>query len=355
MESLAALTERSRRLEQHSDCLKYLYILAKSRGQTDIVGLAMREFGKSMAEIVHKTAVAAVDTTSSGFVYDALSAELIAAADASSLMSLPWRRVNFFTRLVKETTAGTVAWVSEGGPIPLSRQSTDWTIIESTKVAGICVFTRELTELWSSRTAAEINRAFVGSFNRYIDRAFLDPAIAAVSQKSPASLTNGKVPVASLTSASESTFTAAVLALLQARVDGGCDLRNVVIAMSPTTALKASTLLTAGNIRAYPNLGARGGEIFGVPVVTTSGAASAGSPTENVVAAIDPTRVLMAADDAVQFAPSTTASLQMDDAPSGAAAHVSLFQSESTAFRFSRRLNFEAADSGSVGYFVTSF
>ena len=116
-----------------------------------------------------------------------------------------------------------------------------------------------------------------------------------------------------LTGSAEAQVTANIKSLLQVHVDAGADLMDVYVCMHPNTALHLSQLLTAGNIRAYPNLGVRGGEIWGVPVVTSVGAVCSGSPTEKVIAAINTSGAIVADGD-LEISASNRALVQMDDA-----------------------------------------
>ena len=272
------------------------------------------------------------------------------------MLSLPWRKADANTRTLCESTPGAAGWVSEGSASPGSKLNLATVTLErGTKIAGLVFLSNEVLELWTSATSSQLNRALVNVVGRYVDVALLDPNLGAVAGLRPASLTNGATRISS-PAATEAGVTTAVKAALQVLADGGGDLRNAVLVMSPSTALSVSTLLTAGNIRAFPNVGVRGGEVFGVPVVTTTGAASQGSPTENLVVAIDPSQVLLADSGDVEFSTSRQAALQMDNAPgAGAQSSVSLYQTGTTAIKFVRQLNFEKCHSSATSFFTTTF
>lgn len=221
------------------------------------------------------------------------------------------------------------------------------------------VFTKELVEVGSPAGLDNINRAMLSTVGRYTDQALVNPDISA-SGTSPASLTNGATQVVS-TGSSEALFTANLKSLLQVHASADSDLQEVIIIMHPTTALHASQLLTAGNIRAFPDLGVRGGSIWGIPVLTSTGAICSGSPTERVVAVINPAGVIVADNGEIEVSANDRVAIHMDNATTQSAATptatsvVSLFQTGSTAVKFVRRLNFERSTTTAVSYMRVNF
>ena len=270
-----------------------------------------------------------------------------------------FRRASFNTRTLVEDAAGTAAWVGEGGGIPLSRLSLDAVSLEPTKIGGMVALTKESVAVANPASLDLINRAMLSTVGRYSDQALINPDIAA-SGTSPASITNGASQVAS-TGSTEATFTANLKSLLAVHADAGSDLQEVVLAMHPTTALHLSQLLNASNVRAYPDLGVRGGEIFGVPVLTSTGAVCSGSPTERVITAINPAGVLVADDGNIEISASDKVAMQMDGAPTqdsaaGTASNLtSLFQVNSTAVKFVRRVNFIRSHTAAVSYMRVNY
>jgi hypothetical protein len=220
-------------------------------------------------------------------------------------------------------------------------------------------FTKELMEVGSPAALDSINRAMLSTVGRFSDEALVNPDIAAAGT-SPASLTNGATVVAT-TGATEATITANLKSLLQVHADAGSDLQDVELVMHPTTALHMSQLLTAGNIRAFPGLGVRGGEIFGAPVHVTVGARCSGSPTERVIAAINTAGVLVADGNNIEISASDKTMVQMDSAPTQDAAAgtgsnlVSLFQVHSVAVKFIRKLNFVRSHTAAVSYMRVTY
>jgi hypothetical protein len=189
---------------------------------------------------------------------------------------------------------------------------------------------------------------------RYSDRAMLDPDIAA-SGTSPRSLTNGSVQVAS-TGATETAITSNFKSALQIHADAGSDLNDVVGVAHPTTLLTISTVLTSGGHRAFPDVGVRGGTMFGVPILSSVGAVCSGSPSERVVAFINAAGVIVADEGDIEITASAKTAVQMDNATTQnaatatATAVVSMFQAHAVAIRFIRRLNFIRSHDSAVSF-----
>jgi HK97 family phage major capsid protein len=267
---------------------------------------------------------------------------------------IPFRKAAFNTRALVENSPGTAGWVSEGDGIPLASLSLDVVQLPPAKIGGMIAFTRELMEVASPAALDNINRAMLSTVGRFSDEALINPDIAVVGT-SPASLTSGASVVAS-TGATEAAITANLKSLLEVHTAAGSDLADVELVMHPTTALHLSQLLNAGNQRAYPNLGIRGGEIFGAPVHVTVGAVCSGSPSERVIAAINTAGVLVADDNNIEISVSDRTMVQMDSAPDQDAAAgtpstlVSLFQAHSVAVKFIRKLNFVRSSTSAVSY-----
>jgi hypothetical protein len=126
--------------------------------------------------------------------------------------------------------------------------------------------------------------------------------------------------------------------------------------MSQHLALAISLMTNSLGQREFPNLTMNGGEMFGLPVVTSENIPSTGgSPTDGdpiiVVSAPD---ILLADDGQVTIDASREASLQMDTAPDSPAVAstvlVSMFQQNQVAIRAERYINWAKRRSTAVSY-----
>ena len=125
-----------------------------------------------------------------------------------------------------------------------------------------------------------------GGIADFLNAQFIDPAVAAVANVSPASITNGVTPTASSGTLAANALTD-TKALVASFVAAHPDLDSAVLLMSPRSAFALSA---SGNL---PDLRLNGGSVFGIPVLTSSALGT------NIVM-VDPTCVLIADDGDVQ-------------------------------------------------------
>lgn len=96
------------------------------------------------------------------------------------------------------------------------------------------------------------------------------------------------------------------------------------------------------------------GELLGLPQVASAAVEQTGSPAENFLIAVDLRQLWVAEDAAVEIETSDLASLEMSDAPSQssdtptASNMISMFQTESTAVKAVRYINWRLATTGAV-------
>jgi HK97 family phage major capsid protein len=207
------------------------------------------------------------------------------------------------------------------------------------KAATIIVMTEELVRFSNPGSEVLARDDLAAGIARYLDVRFIDPVYAGVANVSPASITNGITPIASLGTTVALITDSAALALAE-MIEADIDTTNLVWIMNPSTALSLSLKRTSQDIFAFPNITAQGGTFLGYPVITSNSVALSGSPTESFVVLMDPTNIMLADDGAVSIDMSTEASLQMDNAPSaGAQSLVSLWQNNLVALRAERFIN----------------
>ncbi|MCY1359018.1 Phage capsid family protein [compost metagenome] len=166
----------------------------------------------------------------------------------------------------------------------------------------------------------------------------LDPANSGGAE-SPASITNGVAPVPS--SGSDAAAVRADIRALFAAFDGS--LETAVIAMHPETALELSMMQAS---LGESSLTVRGGELFGVPVVTSDSVPMDSSGA--LVALIDPAGILLA-DEGVDIVHSTISTIQISDGQGGAQ-YLSFWQNNLAGALAERFLNWEVARPGSVAW-----
>jgi HK97 family phage major capsid protein len=288
--------------------------------------------------------------------YAGLTGNWVRAISATTLLGrIPYALVPFNTKTIVDGSGASGGWVAEGAVIPMARGSLSVTPMLGMKsVKAIFAVTDELLTSTAPANLANLEEIAARSVRFTMDRSMLDPSMAATAAQ-PASLTNGITPLAS-TGSTAAAVMSDLRALLQAVLDGGSpDFSSTVFVMSPTDALALSLLLTSGGQRAFPDLGATGGSIWGVPALVSKAADLGGSPPARIIAAIDGSRVLVA-DDGLMTVGASKAALQFTDAPvAGAANSISLYQTESTAIRLVLYKNFTRATAGCVAWMSVSY
>ena len=119
------------------------------------------------------------------------------------------------------------------------------------------------------------------------------------------------------------------------------DLETAVFVMNPATAVS----LAAGG---FDGIGARGGELLGVPAVTSS-AVPYSAASGGLVALVDPRKILLS-DQGVTLDKSDQALVQVGTDSSGDPQYLSLWQNNCSANKIVRGLNWQAAQPGCATY-----
>ena len=149
-------------------------------------------------------------------------------------------RVPFVTRTIVDSGEPTAGFVGRGRAIPLAKLSLDGTTtLPRLKVGLVIAFTKELTQAWNPASLANLEDRMDTAATRGTDQALLDPNIAEVQERNPASLLNG---VSQLSSAGTSAANMAtdIKTLVQPHLDNGADPQRLLIVAHPTTALAQS-------------------------------------------------------------------------------------------------------------------
>jgi HK97 family phage major capsid protein len=237
------------------------------------------------------------------------------------------RRPPLNVRTVVATTSSTGYWVSQGSPKPVSKLSFSDDTLPPLKVAGLVVVTDEI--LRSSDPAAErtIRADMLNAVSRAIDEAFIDETSAGSAGVQPAAINYGVVPVAGTGDLADD------LQLLFASFGGNLE----------TSYFIASPIFYASISGAdYPNVGARGGTLVGVPAI----ASSACSP--DVLTLIDPGGIAYG-EGRAEVRTGKHANVQMlSDPATGATNTVSLFQTNSVGLLAETEVNWQVVRPGSV-------
>jgi hypothetical protein len=173
---------------------------------------------------------------------------------------------------------------------------------------------------------------------------FLDPSITEIANIRPASITNGAPTVAS-----SGTTAAALQADFKNLL--GLVTTNLIapyFVMKPTVAVALATLDDTGGF--FRNVGAHGGQIAGVPVITSANVPTdANSPSNDVIILVDAAEILLA-EGGLEIDASAQATLDLqtipDSPPTAATVQTNLWQNNMSALRANRFIRWKARRPG---------
>lgn len=251
------------------------------------------------------------------------------------------RNVPFNVPLVGQTSGGQGYWVGEGKAKPLTSLGYERNILDIFKVANIAVVTEEL--LRRSTPAAEglIRDNLADAIAARLDTDFVNPAKAAVAGVSPASITNGLTAVVSIGGDADA-IRADVRALMATFIAAQNAPTSGVWIMGTLTALGLSMMVNPLGQPEFPGISMTGGTFNGMPVIVSDYIGA------GVVVLANASDIYLADEGGVQVDMSREASLEMadnpahnSDTPTGATSLVSMFQTNSVAFRVERFINWK--------------
>ena len=262
-----------------------------------------------------------------------------------SLNSIP-----FNVRIPAQTSGGAAYWVGEGAPKPLTKFDFDDVELRWAKVATIAVLTEELIRFSNPSAERLVRDSLAAAVIERIDLDFINPAKAASTNVSPASITNGANNVASVGGTDAETVRCDLQALWAFFIAANNAPRNAVYIMNSTVALALSLMQNPLGQSEYPGITMNGGTLMGVPVIVSDYVPA------GVVVLVNASDIWLADDGQVTLDVSREASLQMLDNPTNnsatptATTMVSMFQTNSVALRAERYINWARRRPSGVAY-----
>ncbi|MCR6699705.1 MAG: phage major capsid protein [Dokdonella sp.] len=296
--------------------------------------------GRWGAGLADRIAKAAVPALTSADVGNPAATEFF---DRVRELSIPGRLsglrlVPFGVRMLAMTAGSRGYWVGQAKPKPLSKPAVMGATLASRKVAAIVPVTREALFAAGPVAEAALQRDLERAVAEALDVAFIDSTNAGIADEMPASITNGVAPIPSTGDPSQD------IAALIAGFAG--DLASAYFITDPQTAARIALARDGGGSFAFPDAGPRGGTILGIPLLT-----SRGSPQDSAggqIALVDASGVALAMES-LDIEVSEHATLLMaDDPDEGAAAQVSLWQTNTVAFRAEVLANWDVQRAGAV-------
>lgn len=262
------------------------------------------------------------------------------------------RRVPFNVSVPIQTGAGTYAWVGEGAPKPVGNLQLSSATLGIAKAAGIIVISAELAKISTPSAEMVVRNDMLKGLAQYLDLQFIDPAVAAVTNVSPASITNLANGFATAGTSGDNARTdikKAVTLLTQ----GNYPIGEAVLIMSEANAFALGTALTSNGVLVNPNLTAKGGSVLGGLQVVTSQSAG------QVVALVHAPSILYADDGGINIDVSQEASVEMNTTPTSPATassvYISLWQLNLIGLRAERFINWKRARTTAVVYTTATY
>jgi hypothetical protein len=260
---------------------------------------------------------------------------------------LPLKSVPARVRIKGQDGAFSANWVGESKGIPVSAGNYSEIDLTPLKVAAMAVISNELIEDSSPAADGLVMDGLSEAHSQKVDTTFFSAA-AASAGVSPAGILNG---VSALTPSG--TDEAAVRADMQALAYPFVTAKmasGLMFVMNSAQGLSLGSFVNTFSQPSFPGINENGGTFMGRTALTGD------NVTPGDIILLRPQDIWKIGDGGVQVSMSDTATIEMTDAPAVASdtpvamgSHaVSMFQTESTAFKLVRRINFQKRRSNAV-------
>ncbi|MCW5575180.1 MAG: phage major capsid protein [Burkholderiales bacterium] len=331
---------------------RYLLAMALAKGNVmDAITITQTQNWHDTPEVLAalKAAVGAMDTEDAAALLRPIGYDYAEFLRPQTIVGrlVGLRRVPFLTRVLAQSVATASYWTGESRPKPVTRSEFTGETLGYAKTASITVVSEELVKTTSPAAVVTLSRDLGRAGAQAIDEAFIDPLNAGNASK-PASVTHG-APQFPSTGATVSNIDDDLSLLINSLSDAGSDLSFATWVMRPRTAISLSRLRSSSDdALAYPGITARGGLLFGLPVITSASMRTSdetGHPTS--ITLLDASQIDFADDGDSNLSVSTNASIQMESDPqTGAAEQVSLWQRNLIGLRAERAVNWKRRHPG---------
>lgn len=308
----------------------------KNMAYDSLLDIATARWGQYQGEQVAKASIAHIVQSDVG---DYAAVEFFNLVMERSLLGrlVGLRRLPFRRRMLKITSGSNGYWVAESKPVPLSKPSLDGSSLEPLKVCSMIVATEESLKVGGAIAENGFQRDLERAIVDTTDIALLDASNAGVADERPAALTYG-APSAAATGDAAADI-AALIGLF------GGDLGAAYFVTDATTATNMALLRTAEGGLIFPDVGARGGSVLGIPLLISR--ASPSDSSGGQLALIDPTGIAYGADG-LSFESAEHATVAMSDTPESDPVLVSLWQRNLVGYKSIMSANWEVQRNGSV-------
>jgi HK97 family phage major capsid protein/HK97 family phage prohead protease len=342
-------------------------IIAKALAHLEDVSpvvIAERRWGRTNPTLVQliKGDVSGGDSTTATWAAELVQADTRYTGDFIEFLKaktvfdrLPLRVIPANVVIKGRDGAATGYWVGESAAIPVTAMTFMDVSLTPLKVAALAVVTNELLRDSTPAAEALVRDALVEASAQRIDLTFLS-ANAKVPGVSPSGMlyedANTAVVAPTASNGSDAVGLRADIRALYSSFILGKNASGLWFVMNPALAKSIQLLVNALGITEFPTINQDGGTLLGDPVVTGDNVGS------NDMILLRPSDIYRIGDNGVQVSISRDAMIEMADnpamdsktptAPTGKT--VSMFQTESTAIKIVRSINFAKRRSGVVQY-----
>jgi HK97 family phage major capsid protein len=299
------------------------YVIAQCRAKGNLVQAAeiAKQWSDTTPEVaeVLKAAVAAGTTTDAAWAaplvpYQNMTSEFIELLRPQVLTSrlTQLRAVPFNVRFPGQTSGSTVSWVGETSPKPVSALGFQDITLRFNKLAGIVVISEELARLSTPSAEAIIQGDLTAQIAQFTDDSFINPAYAAITDVRPASVTNGVTPIVA-TGIDAESLREDIRAAYSSFIQANMSVTGATWIMTSTMAMSIGMMMNPLGQPEFPGIGAEGGTLAGLPVLTSENVPHDSSGS--ILVLVKQSEILLADEGGVTVDVSREASVQMNSTP----------------------------------------
>jgi len=331
-----------------------------SDGEFTATDIAKHRWGKSRPNLINWIKqVAGGDTQTAGWAGNLVGYDNRFTGDFVEYLRgrtiydrLPLREVPAHVRVSGQSGIGTGFWVAEGAAIEASAQTFTTVNLKPEKVGAISVITTELLRHSSPAAERLVRDGLIEAIAQRIDETFLGGASAGVG--TPAGMLAAVVsmdPSGTTAEALRRDIHSLYVPFLEARNASGLHLVT-----SPTLAKSISLMVNALGQTEFGGITAEGGTLLGDPLHTGDHVPNESDGHPLIL--MKPSDIWKIGDMGIEVALSRDATIEQNTAPTGNASTglamsrnpVSMFQTDSVAFRVIRPIGWAKRRAGAVQY-----
>jgi hypothetical protein len=278
-------------------------------------------------------------------VVNTVEGDFLAALRPATIVGrLPLRASAFNVKRIVQNATNTAAWVGRAAAKPVGEGDYDTVQVDQSKIADIVVLTDDQIMSSVIDSVEATRQDLVGQIAQFADEQFTDPAVAAVANINPASVTHGVTPTAA-SGATAADLRADLFAMLQKFSDANMGQGGVTLVMNSAAASGLAFLTNALGNPEFEGITVNGGTLRGIPLIVSD--AVPHDSSGGLIIAIKSSEVFLAQNGGIRVDMSRDATIDM---AGGNAPTYSLFQKNSVALRAEWWVSWKKARAQAVQY-----